>query len=115
MAQDQLSVSIEGGTVRGRAEGDLVSFKGIPFAQPPVGAWRWRAPQPVQPWQGVREASAFGPDPVQPPTPGTAPWPMSEDCLYLNVWRPAADTGQPLPVLVWIYGGPLSEGAGRVM
>jgi para-nitrobenzyl esterase len=112
MAQDQLSVSIEGGTVRGTAEGDLISFKGIPFAQPPVGALRWRAPRPVEPWQGVRDASKFGPDPVQLPTPGAAPWPASEDCLYLNVWRPAADTGQPLPVLVWIYGGALVRGRG---
>ena len=61
MAQDQLSVTIEWGMVRGTAEGGLISFKGIPFAQPPVGALRWRTPQPVKPWQGVRNASKFAP------------------------------------------------------
>jgi para-nitrobenzyl esterase len=70
VAHEQLDVSVEGGTVRGAAEGDLVSFKGIPFAQPPVGALRWRAPQPVKPWGGVRDASKFGPDAVQLPTAG---------------------------------------------
>ena len=112
MAQEQRSTGTEGGTVGGTAEGDLICFKGIPYAQPPVGALRWRAPRPVKPWAGVRDASKFGPDPVQVPTPGAAPWPTSEDCLYLNVWRPAADTGQPLPVLVWIYGGALVRGRG---
>ena len=112
MAQEQLNVNIEGGTVRGTAEGDLVSFKGIPFAQPPTGALRWRAPQPVKPWGGVRDASKFGPDPMQLPTPGTQSGPMSEDCLYLNLWRPAADTGGPLPVLVWMYGGGDVRGLG---
>jgi para-nitrobenzyl esterase len=112
VARDQLSVNIEWGMVRGTAEGGLISFKGIPFAQPPVGALRWRAPQPVEPWQGVRDASKFGPDAVQLPTPGAAPWPTSEDCLYLNVWRPADQTDRPLPVLVWIYGGGLVRGRG---
>jgi para-nitrobenzyl esterase len=98
--------------VRGTAEGRLISFKGIPFAQPLVGALRWRAPQPVKPWQGVRDASKFGPDAVQLPTPGAAPWPTSEDCLYLNVWRPVDQTDRPLPVLVWIYGGGLVRGRG---
>ncbi|HSO53437.1 MAG TPA: carboxylesterase family protein [Actinomycetes bacterium] len=112
VAQEQLEVNTEGGTVRGTAEGDLVSFKGIPFAQPPAGALRWRAPQPVKPWGGVRDASKFGPDAMQLPTPGAQNWPVSEDCLYLNVWRPADQTGGPLPVLVWIYGGALVRGRG---
>lgn len=110
---EQLAASIEGGTVRGTADGDLITFMGIPFAQPPIGALRWRPPQSVKPWDGVLEASAFGHDSMQLPTPG-APDPAgtSEDCLYLNVWRPAARTSQPLPVMVWIYGGGLVRGRG---
>jgi para-nitrobenzyl esterase len=106
-------VKIDGGTVRGKAEVELITFKGIPFAQPPVGELRWRAPQPVKPWKDVLDASAFGHDPVQVLTPG-APDPagISEDCLYLNVWRPAEPASEPLPVMVWIYGGALVRGLG---
>ena len=111
---DELTlVRIDSGTVRGTAEGDLVTFKGIPFAQPPVGALRWRAPQPVRPWEGVLEASAFGHDSMQLPSPGVLDRAgISEDSLYLNVWRPAESTGEPLPVMVWIYGGALVRGQG---
>jgi para-nitrobenzyl esterase len=113
MGDEQLSVTIDGGTVRGSGEDDLITFKGIPFARPPVGDLRWRAPQRVTPWEGVREASAFGHDPMQLLTAG-APDPagISEDCLYLNVWRPAERTSDPLPVMVWIYGGALVRGLG---
>jgi para-nitrobenzyl esterase len=95
----------ESGLVRGVAEGDVVAFKGIPYAQPPVGALRWRAPQPVTAWDGVLDASAFGPACMQ-----TDDLPKSEDCLTLNIWRPAATTPAPLPVMVWIYGGALAHG-----
>ncbi|MGZ8721853.1 MAG: carboxylesterase/lipase family protein [Aeromicrobium sp.] len=110
---EQLNASIEGGTVRGTAEGDLITFRGIPFAQPPIGALRWRAPQPVKPWDGVLEASAFGHDSMQLPTPGAPDTAgTSEDCLYLNVWRPAERATKPLPVMVWIYGGGMVRGRG---
>ena len=100
-------VQVDSAKVRGTSEKEVIAFKGIPFAQLPVGALRWRLPQPVRPWEGVREANAFGPDPVQPAhlaPPGAS---TSEDCLYVNVWRPAADADKPLPVVVWIYGGGL--------
>lgn len=105
-------VSVEGGQVRGRVAGEVLSFKGIPFAAPPVGELRWRSPQPVRPWAGVRDASAYGHDCMQIPVPsdaaplGTTP---AEDCLTLNVWRPATP-GKKLPVIVWIYGGGFVNG-----
>jgi para-nitrobenzyl esterase len=104
------TASVDGGEVRGTAEDGLFVFKGIPFAAPPVGARRWRAPQPVQPWEGVRAATAFGPNPAQPAAPGSDAPGYSEDCLYLNVWRPASSVDEPLPVMVWIYGGGLVRG-----
>lgn len=107
-------VRIDSGRLRGFTAGDIVSFKGIPFAAPPVGQLRWRAPQPAQPWPGVRAATEFGSACLQPasraassPSLGA---PVSEDCLYLNVWRPARPKGL-LPVMVWIYGGALVRGA----
>jgi para-nitrobenzyl esterase len=102
---------VEGGVVEGALQGAVVAFKGIPFAAPPVGAKRWRAPQPVVPWSGVRRAGEYGPDCMQIPFPGDAA-PLgvtpAEDCLYLNVWRPAA--GGHYPVMVWIYGGGFVNG-----
>lgn len=105
-------VRVDAGQLRGERVGDVIRFKGIPFAAPPVGPLRWRAPQPVAPWSGVREASTFGNACLQPPqrTPGDGlPVPMSEDCLYLNVWRPAGAAAR-LPVMVWIHGGSLVTG-----
>jgi para-nitrobenzyl esterase len=101
--------TVEAGRVAGLAQGDVETFLGIPFAAPPVGALRWRAPQPARPWRGVRQSTHYGHDCMQTPFPsdaaplGVAP---AEDCLYMNVWRPAgAKPGDRLPVLVWIYGG----------
>ena len=121
VAQTQTSdaspvVRIASGSIRGAAEGDISSFKGIPFAAPPTGAFRWRPPQPVQPWRDVREAKQFGADCAQAGfTPDAAPAMSprsSEDCLYLNVWRPSSvQSGSKLPVMVWIYGGGFTGGS----
>jgi para-nitrobenzyl esterase len=106
-------VKIAGGTVEGTVQARVLSFKGIPFAAPPVGDLRWRAPQPVKPWTGVRPATAYGHDCAQLPFPGDAAplgTPPDEDCLVLNVWRPAERPAAPLPVMVWIYGGGFVNG-----
>jgi para-nitrobenzyl esterase len=99
---------VTGGRVSGVAGNGVVSFKGIPFAAPPVGALRWKAPQPVKPWTGVKESSKFGASCVQDAMFARlfgAPPEISEDCLYLNVWTPAKAASDALPVMVWIYGG----------
>jgi para-nitrobenzyl esterase len=105
------------GRVRGTGEGALHIFKGIPYARPPVGSLRWKPPQPLPPWQGIRDATEFGAACVQPVsttptiyTPAT-PLPVNEDCLTLNIWAPANARGAP--VLLWIHGGSLWTGSGR--
>lgn len=113
----------ENGIVRGLPATDprITAFKGIPFAAPPVGKNRWRAPQPCEDWEGVLEAYRFAPISVQD-TPGLGTdvyckeWhvdpdiPMSEDCLYLNIWTNAKSTTDKLPVMVWFFGGALQWG-----
>jgi len=107
-------VAIDSGKVEGAVDAGVASWKGIPFAAPPVGALRWRAPQPAAAWTGVRPAVAYGHDCMQLPFPSDAAplgTPPAEDCLYVNVWRPAkATTAARLPVVVWIYGGGFVNG-----
>jgi para-nitrobenzyl esterase len=108
-AQAQITeVTVTGGRVAGVAANGIVAFKGIPFAAPPVGALRWKAPQSVAAWSGVKQATKYGPSCVQDANFvkifGAAPE-LSEDCLYLNVWTPAKSAADALPVMVWIYGG----------
>ena len=102
-------VRLSDGHVEGVQSGDVVVFKGIPYAAPPTGVLRWRAPHPVQPWNGIRSGAATGRDCTQAPEPGDAAAPVgptSENCLVLNIWRPAtAPSTAKLPVLVWIHGG----------
>jgi len=105
--------TIDTGRLKGVSRDEVVSFKGIPFAAPPVGDLRWRPPQPAKAWTGVRSAAEYGPDCMQKPFPGDAA-PLgvtpAEDCLYANVWIPEGAAGKKLPVMVWIYGGGFVNG-----
>ena len=110
-----LQVQTKYGILEGFEQDGVKKFLGIPFAQAPVGDLRWKAPQPVQPWEGVREAKAFGDDPMQPNVFGDMNFRgsgRSEDCLYLNIWTTASTTADALPVLIYFNGGGLMAGSG---
>ena len=148
LSQAPPTVRVDSGELQGVVDDGVVSFKGIPFAAPPVGELRWRPPQPAAKWTGVRQATEFGASCMQgrglagrlrarvrapvrlrlralrplrapasarlaPPPPAGAPAAQapSEDCLYLNVWRPADPAARNLPVMVWIYGGGFTGGS----
>jgi len=114
-------VKIESGLITGYYNDNtsVTAFKGIPFAAPPIGDLRWKAPQPVKPWKGVRECTAFSPSPMQPkpvsflmigPEFVVPQRPLSEDCLYLNIWTAAKSALEKRPVMIWIYGGGFQTG-----
>lgn len=112
-----VQITISNGIIEGEFDikTNIQSFKGIPFAQPPVGDLRWKAPQPVTNWNGVKQTKKFGPRGIQSNVFGDMGFRsdgMSEDCLYLNVWSPAKSADEKLPVLVYFYGGGFAAGDG---
>ncbi|MGO4904889.1 carboxylesterase/lipase family protein [Flavobacterium sp. W20_MBD1_R3] len=120
-AENQNAFPVQLTTANGIIEGEfdiktnIQSFKGIPFAQPPVGDLRWKAPHPVTNWNGVKQTKKFGPRAIQSNVFGDMGFRsdgMSEDCLYLNVWSPANSANEKLPVLVYFYGGGFAAGDG---
>ena len=114
-AQDAVSVNTSYGILEGLDISGIKTFKGVPFAAPPTGDNRWREPQPLQPWQGIRECHDYAPDPMQEPIFGDMNFgsdSISEDCLYLNIWTPAITMNEKLPVLIYFNGGGLMAGSG---
>jgi para-nitrobenzyl esterase len=115
-------VNTQAGKIEGSFEKGLYVFKGIPYADPPVGDLRWMPPQPHAPWKAVRKAKSFGPiapQPVMPLIPGlklpgfSEVEPQNEDCLFLNIWTPGVDNAKR-PVMVWIHGGAFVGGSGSI-
>jgi para-nitrobenzyl esterase len=119
-------VKVEGGVISGtvNSSGDIHIFRGVPFAAPPVGNLRWKKPQQVISWTGVKACDKFGPSPMQAKPAPFSMWseeflipeelPISEDCLHLNVWTGATTEKEKRPVIVWIYGGGFSSGGSAV-
>ena len=114
-AQTGVRVTTQNGVLEGTETSGIKVFKGIPFAQPPVGELRWKAPKPVEPWTDVRQCKEYGPNPMQEALFGDMNFgtdKMSEDCLYLNIWTPAKDKDDRLPVVIYFNGGGLMAGSG---
>ncbi|MEJ1239975.1 carboxylesterase family protein [Chryseolinea sp. T2] len=118
---DLLVVRTSGGLVSGSYEDSVFAFKGVPYAAPPVGDLRWKAPAPVIAWNDTLKCLSFGASPIQnEPKPFmmwseefiTPPQPLSEDCLFLNIWSGARSASDRLPVFVWIHGGAFTSGSG---
>lgn len=105
------TVDVTGGTIEGVEQDGLFTYKGIPFATPPVGDLRWKSPQPVISWEGVKKADAFCHACTQASGAMGNTAPVSEDCLYLNVWTPAKMTDDKIPVIYWVHGGGYSGGS----
>lgn len=114
-AQNTIQVKTSDGVLEGMDESGVKTFKGVPFAAPPIGNLRWKAPQAVQKWTGVRKAIEYGPNPMQENIFGDMDFgtkQMSEDCLYLNIWTPAHTMTEKLPILIYFNGGGLMAGSG---
>jgi para-nitrobenzyl esterase len=117
-------VKVQGGLVAGvpGKRAGITAFRGVPFAAAPVGNRRWQAPQPLDPWTGVKKAEAFGPSCIQTVVQERKPWTyefmthgeVSEDCLFVNIWTPAKSAAEKKPVFVYLYGGGNTEGSGMV-
>jgi len=119
------NIAVEGGIISGSYDETtgIAAFKGIPFAAPPIGDLRWKAPQAVVPWEGVKQCTTFSASPIQNTPMPFSMWtqefitpkePLSEDCLYLNIWTGAKSAEEKRPVFVYIYGGGFSSGSGAV-
>ena len=115
-AVEDVKLRLDKGPIIGYREEGLSIFKGIPYAQPPIGNLRWKAPQKLDPWKAAKICQDFGPVCPQEEYPRTSiyrisPCQQSEDCLYLNVWTSSLDAGAKLPVMCWIHGGNLERGS----
>jgi len=120
VAQQPVSVKVEQGLLQGTLEKGVVVYKGVPYAAPPVGKLRWRAPQPPAHWKGIRKADKFSANPMQVMVHELGPWTpeyqpqgaVSEDCLYLNIWTTAKSSKEKRPVVMYIPGGAFTGGSG---
>jgi para-nitrobenzyl esterase len=121
IAQELAPVKVEEGFLQGSLENGVMVYKGVPFAAPPVGDLRWRAPRPHASWEGVRKADKFSANPIQVMVKELGPWTseyqpqgeISEDCLYLNIWTAAKSSNEKFPVMVYIPGGAFTGGSGN--
>ncbi|MBU1671525.1 MAG: carboxylesterase family protein [Actinobacteria bacterium] len=107
-------IELDLGSISGDNHGEVTSYLGIPYASPPLGESRWKPPQPVVPWVGVRECTGYGPACPQPKSKFYDVGNTSEDCLFLNIWVPANGREAKVPVLVWVHGGAFTTGAGSL-